>query len=256
MMGRRVGRPGNPLRLSLVIPVYNEPRVARAIESVLSQEGSEKVELLVIDGGSRRETLDAIEKFRDRIDVLVSEPDKGVYDAMNKGIARATGDVVGVLSANDHYADTRALKDVVDAMASGTDTCYGDVVYEDANGRIVRYWRSGPPSRAKFYTGWMPAHPTFFVRKEVYERHGTFDRQYGTAADYELTLRLLFRHRVSTTYIPRVLVRMSTGGLSGQGIARSNMNAWRAWRNNGLRGGALVPVLKPLQKTIQFVRRP
>ena len=201
-----------------------------------------------------------LERYRGRLAALVSEPDRGIYDAMNKGIARATGEVIGILNADDRYADPFVLRDVARAFEDpNVEACYGDLVYVDERGKVVRYWRSGPHKRWKWFLGWMPPHPTFFVRRSVYQRYGTFDLRFPIAADYELMLRLLFKHRVRTAYIPRALVLMAPGGNSNRSlgnILRANLEVLHAWRTNGLRFGYLVPLLKPARKVPQFFSRP
>lgn len=247
------------MKLSIVTPVYNDPRISTALDSILCQQYEDDLELIVIDGGSGVTTLDVLERYRDLISILVSEPDKGIYDAMNKGIRLATGDVVGILNADDRYYDPVVLRDVVDAFRDPkTDACYGDLVYVNGQDRVVRYWKSGRYHPLKYYLGWMPPHPTFFVRKCLYEQHGSFDLQYTIAADYELMLRLILKHRISLKYLPRVLVRMSLGGKSNRSlgnIVMANQEVRQAWRNNNLSYGYLVPLLKPAQKMVQLVHR-
>ena len=248
------------MKLSIVTPVYNDPRVSRALDSILAQKYNEDLEIIVIDGGSGRPTLEVLERYRQWIHILVSEPDRGVYDAMNKGIRLATGDVIGILNADDRYNDDQVLRDVASVMEDPKiDACYGDLVYVDAQDRVVRYWKSGSYRPIKFYFGWMPPHPTFFVRKRVYEQYGDFDLDFPIAADYELMLRFILKHRISVGYIPRVLVRMSVGGQSNRSlsnIVKANLEVWRAWRKNGLSFGFFVPVLKPARKVVQFIFRP
>lgn len=247
------------MKLSIITPVYNDPRISRALDSILCQQYEEELELIVIDGGSSTPTQDVLERYRDRISVLVSEPDKGIYDAMNKGIGLSTGDVVGILNADDRYYDPFVLRDVADAFRDPkTDACYGDLEYVDEKDHTVRYWKSGRYHPLKYYFGWMPPHPTFFVRKCLYDQYGSFDLRYAIAADYELMLRLIMKHRISPKYIPRVLVRMSLGGKSNRSLAnivKANLEVRQAWRNNGLSFGYLVPLLKPAQKVAQLVHR-
>ena len=248
------------MKISIVTPVYNDPRVSMTFESILSQKYDGDVELIVVDGGSGKPTLDVLKRYRQHIAMMVSEPDRGVYDAMNKGVRLATGDVIGILNADDRYNDDQVLRDVAAVMKDPqVDACYGDLVYVNCKGRIVRYWRSGPCRPIKFYFGWMPPHPTFFVRKRVYEQYGNFDLSFPIAADYELMLRFILKHRIRVKYIPRVLVRMSLGGKSNRSlgnIVRANLEVWRAWKKNGLSFGYFVPVLKPARKLVQFICRP
>ena len=248
------------MRISIVTPVFNDRRVGRALDSILAQKHGHELELIVVDAGSTDGTMAVLERYRDRIDILISEPDDGIYDGMNKGIRRATGDVVGILNADDRYADDFVLRDVMDTFADGrADACYGNLVYVNEDDDVTRYWKSGEPNMAKWRWGWMPPHPTFFVRRRVYERHGGFDLEFPIAADYELMLRLFLKARIRVRYIDRVLVRMAMGGASNGSISniiRANAEVARAWRRNHLRGGFLVPFLKPASKVFQFTNRP
>ncbi len=192
----------------------------------------------------------------------MSEPDHGEYDALNKGIAMATGDVVGILHADDIYSDERVIADVVDALArSDADSCHGDLVYvsRDNVDRVIRFWKSGVFRPGFFRSrGWAPPHPAFFVRREVYERHGVFrDRTFRISADYELMLRLLVKQKISTCYVPRVLVRMRTGGTSAPRIptlVRTFAEDYRAWRVNRLPASMLTIAMKKLRKVAQYFR--
>ena len=246
------------MKVSITIPVFNDVRVGRALDSVFSQQHEHELELLVVDAGSTDGTLEVLERYRKRIAVLVSEPDKGIYDGMNKGIGLATGDVVGILNADDRYSDPLVLRDVIDAFSrEDVDACYGDLVYTNEADEVVRYWKGG--DRRSWHLGWMPPHPTFFVRRRVYERYGAFDLRYPISADYELMLRLMLKHRIEVKYLDRVMVDMAPGGNSGGSLStimKANLEVARAWRNNGLRGGVLAPVLKPTRKIFQVMSRP
>ena len=246
------------MKISITIPVFNDMRVGRALDSILSQQHEHELELLVVDAGSTDGTLEVLERYRKRIAVLVSEPDKGIYDGMNKGIGLATGDVVGILNADDRYSDTLVLRDVMDAFRrEDVDACYGDLVYTNEDGKMVRYWKGG--DRRNWRLGWMPPHPTFFARRGIYEQYGTFDLRYPISADYELMLRLMLKHRIEVKYLDRVLANMAPGGNSGGSLStvvKANLEVARAWRNNGLRGGVLAPVLKPTRKIFQVMSRP
>lgn len=212
-----------------------------------------------MDGGSTDGTLDIVRGVGSEIAKVVSEPDNGVYDALNKGIALTTGEVIGILHADDTYADHDVLSRVEMVFEDeGVDSCYGDLVYVDRedNSRIVRRWRSGPYDVRRFYWGWMPPHPTFFVRRKIYEKFGGFNLSFGTAADYELMLRFLVRHRISSVYIPAILVKMRTGGLSNISLMnrlRANRMDRKAWRENGLKPLPFINILKPLSKVGQYM---
>ena len=248
------------MKLSIIIPVYNDTRVGLALSSVLNQHIPHELETIVIDAGSDDDTLAVLEQYRSDIDILVSEPDKGIYDGMNKGIRIATGDVIGILNADDRYADSWVLKDVVEILERGwVDVCYGNIIYENASGRRIRYWRSGPSSRLKWQLGWMPPHPGFFVKRKVYERYGVFNQELSIAGDYELMLRLLCGNQLRSVHIDRVLVHMALGGNSNGSIGtiiRAANEVRLAWKMNRLRGGLVASILKPLGKSDQYFRKP
>jgi len=256
MTGTTPSKKSGALRLSVVTPVLNDTRVEAALQSILSQKYAPSPEIIVVDGGSSDGTLDVLSKYESQIHTLVSEPDKGIYDGMNKGIRMATGDVVGILNADDKYHDSRVVQDVMRIFETDTpDACYGDMVYTTGDDKISRYWKAGKHSRFKWYFGWMPPHPTFFVRRSVYRRHGLFDLDYTIAADYELMLRLIFKEQINIEYVNRVLVKMAPGGTSSR-VVQGNVDTGKAWVRNKLHGGYLVPVLKPARKLFQLVNRP
>ena len=248
------------MKISIVVPVFNDVRVKRALESILAQQHDHELEIIVVDAGSTDGTFDILKAYKERLSVLISEPDEGVYDGMNKGIQRATGDIVGILNADDQYNDSLVIRDVAAVFCSeAIDVCYGNQIFTTRAGRVIRYWKAGRFRRSKWYFGWMPPHPTFFVRRRVYERYGAFDLQYPIAADYELMLRFLFKHRTSVKYLNRVMVNMAPGGLSNRSVSaivKANIEVARAWKNNNLQGGLFVPILKPASKVFQYMRRP
>jgi glycosyltransferase len=193
---------------------------------------------------------------------LLEESPTGIYPAINAGIRAATGSIVGVLNADDLYAAPRVLEQVHAVFDDPkVDACYGDLCYVDQRdtGRVVRYWRAGSFSRSRFRHGWMPPHPTFFLRRCMYEEHGLYRTDLGTAADYELMLRMLYKHQVRAVYLPEVLVHMRAGGASnaslGARLAAHRMDR-EAWRTNDLRPYPWTLAAKPLRKLNQWWRRP
>ncbi|MDD2540712.1 MAG: glycosyltransferase family 2 protein [Desulfuromonadaceae bacterium] len=249
------------VKVSVVTVTWNcADTLGDCLDSVARQSWLDR-EHVVIDGGSTDGTLALLDARRDQLGVLVSEPDKGMYDALNKGIAKSSGDVVGLLHADDCYADETVLAKVAALFADPEmDACYGDLEYVAAQdmARVVRYWQSGAYNADKFYWGWMPPHPTFFVRRRVYEQLGGFNLEMGTAADYELMLRLLLKHRVRTAYIPKVLVKMRVGGMSNATLKNrlaANRMDRKAWRVNGLRPYPWTLAMKPLRKVGQWIFR-
>lgn len=215
------------LKVSIVTVVYNDQKfIENAIESVFSQTFP-NIEYIVIDGGSTDGTLDKIKKYSDRISKIVSEKDKGIYDAMNKGITLASGDIVGILNSDDIYAYDGVIDDVVKAFQdSNSDCSYGDLAYVDQNiTKTVRLWKSCPYKENLFSKGWMPPHPTFFVRRSFYEKLGGFDLRFSLAADFELLFRFLHKGGLRAEYIPRVLIKMRLGG-------KTNKSFWNIIKQN------------------------
>ena len=250
-----------PMKVSIITPVHNEPRVKRALDSIYRQRHSHEIETIVIDAKSTDETLALLQSYKNRIDILVSECDRGLYDGMNKGVGYATGEVVGILNADDCYADEDVLRDVINIFLKNPeiDVCYGDMIFLDDNARVTRYWRPGPHRRFKWYLGWRPPHPSFFVRKRIYQLYGCFNLDFPIASDYEFQLRLLLKNEIRYMYLDRTLVYMAPGGTSNgsiRNIIKANVEAGRAWKHNQLPGGIFVPMLKPLRQIRQFFRSP
>ncbi len=254
------------MKISIVTIAYNaEATIADAVQSVVNQSGDAfELEYIIIDGASTDGTLAAIEPYRQRITTVISEPDQGLYDGMNKGIAAATGDFIGILNADDVYAHDQVLQRVAQTLtSSAAESLYGDLVYVNAADEVVRHWQSGgfrdgKFKRTGFLNGWMPPHPTFFLRKSAYDRHGAFNLQLKSAADYELMLRMLFKQQLSTAYLPEVLVRMRTGGVSNANWTnrwKANREDRMAWRLNGLKPRPWTLLMKPLRKLAQWWKK-
>ena len=247
------------MKISVITVVFNgEKTIRQTIESVLGQEYGD-IEYIVVDGNSTDSTVDIVKSFGNRITKFVSEKDRGIYDAMNKGIQLATGEVVGMLNADDLFADSGILSQVVAAFKqSGADAVYGDLQYFDGEtNRVTRYWRAGTYRTGLFLWGWMPPHPTFFIRRSWYQKLGGFRLDMGTAADYELMLRMVHKHRTRLTYVQKVLVRMRVGGISNASLKNrllANRNDARAWRVNEISPYPITILLKPFRKILQFIR--
>lgn len=228
------------------------------MNSVFSQDYPD-LEYIVIDGGSRDSTMDIVAHHAGKLAYCVSEPDRGIYDAFNKGIAAATGDVIGFLNSDDFYSASNVLTKVANVLQnSSVDSCYGDLHYVDPDDteKIVRAWRSGPYNVKRFYRGWMPPHPTFFAKKKCYDACGCFSLAGGSAADYELMLRFLLRFGISSEYIPEVLVKMRTGGESNSSMFRriiANRMDLKAWHVNGLKPYPWTILFKPISKISQWL---
>ena len=247
------------MKISIITPVHNEPRIKRALDSICRQQCSHEIEIIVVDAGSSDKTPDVLELYEDQIGILISEPDGGIYDGMNKGVKRATGDVIGILNADDAYADEYVLHDVMNVFLKNPRiyACYGDVIFLDDSADVKRYWKSAPHQRFKWYLGWRPPHPSFFIRRCVYERYGYFNLDFPIAGDYEFQLRLLLRYGIQCLYLDRTLVYMAPGGVSNgsiRNVIKANLEVRRAWKHNHLLGGTLVPILKPFRQIRQIFR--
>ncbi|HNG12737.1 MAG TPA: glycosyltransferase family 2 protein [Saprospiraceae bacterium] len=248
------------MKLSIITSCYNSADTIRdTLESVARQDYSD-IEHIIVDGGSEDDTLAIVSEFT-HVAKVVSEKDRGIYDAMNKGIAIATGDIIGILNSDDFYTGPGVISDVVRQMEqSGADTLYADLDYVSSTDKtkVVRSWRAGSYAVRKFYYGWMPPHPTFFVRKYIYERYGTFNLSLRSAADYEIMLRFLVRQDVTTTYLNKTIVQMRAGGQSNASITnrlRANAEDRKAWQINKLRPYLFTTFLKPVRKIHQFFMR-
>ena len=250
------------MKVSIITVVYNGyDTIESSIRSVLFQNYN-NMEYIIIDGGSTDGTLDILKKYKNEVDVIVSEKDKGIYDAMNKGIKLSTGDIIGILNSDDFYMNEEVISTVVHSLkASSLSGIYSDLLYVDRyeGTKIIRYWKAGYYSREKFYWGWMPPHPTVFLKKEVYEKYGGFNIKLKSAADYEFLLRIMLKNNVRLKYINKVLIKMRVGGKSNISLynrLRANMEDLKAWRINGLSPYPFTTLVKPLTKLKQYWSRP
>jgi len=247
------------VKISVITAVYNSREtIADAIVSVIDQSFP-NIEFIVIDGFSTDGTSEIIEQFRDQIDVLVSEPDEGIYDALNKGIMYANGDVVGFLHADDIFASTDVLSRIAESFADvSIDAVFGDLVYVDKSdpNKVIRYWQSGDFDISKLKLGWMPPHPTFYVRRSVYEKLGGFDTSFHISADYDCMLRLLIQTDLKVRYINEIFVRMRVGGKSNRSLKNiliKMIEDTRVIKKNGV-GGLGTLIGKNLCKIPQFIK--
>ena len=204
-------------KISIITISFNsEDTISKTINSVKSQTYNQ-FEYLLIDGGSIDRTLNIV-KEQDYISKIISEPDKGIYDALNKGIKNSTGEIIGFLNSDDTFYDENTLHHIVDAFDDNTDCVFGDLIYTDKNGNIKRVWKGSAFKMGAFKKGWMPAHPTFYCRRSVYEKLGLYDDSFKIAGDFELMLRFLEKFNIRSKYIPKTLVNMRVGGASNNGL--------------------------------------
>lgn len=245
------------LKISLITVTYNAAAtIKRCIESVLAQNYN-NLEYIIIDGGSTDNTLQIIAEYSQFINYFVSERDYGIYDAMNKGIKQATGDIVGTLNADDVFADNNVLSCLSAAFEKQSAAIvYGNLYYINFDGNIIRKWISANYKDGLFNWGWMPPHPTFYCKRELFERFGLYNLQYGTAGDYELMLRFMHLNKIDSFYLDKVIVNMTIGGVSNKSYL-NRLKAWqfdlKAMRKNGVLFPAITIVFKPLRKIRQYI---
>jgi len=245
------------LKISLITVTRNaQNTIGRCIDSVIAQN-YDNLEYIVIDGASADDTVQIIRQYGQFVNHLVSEPDAGIYDAMNKGIHLATGNVIGILNADDYFAADDVLSSIAAAFDSPQfDVVYGDLNYLKSDGRLLRSWKSGICKYGMFNWGWMPPHPTFYCRRPAFEKYGYYNITFGTAADYELMLRFLHLNKLNANYVNKVFVNMTTGGASNKTFA-NRLQAWKydfkAMGKNGVIFPLLCVICKPLRKVFQYV---
>jgi glycosyltransferase len=245
------------MRVSIVTVCFNSERTIGAALASVARQNYANIEHLVVDGGSLDGTLKVVETQGQRVSRMLTGPDSGIYDAMNKGVAAASGDLIGFLNSDDMFAGPSAIASIVQAMESErADAAYGDIVYVSAAdpGKSVRTWRSGEFRRSRLQFGWMPPHPTFYARRSLVERVGGFDVRLRIAADYDFMLRCLWGQACTAAYVPEVLVQMRTGGASNKSLRalfRKSREDLQVLRRNQV-GGVGSLLAKNLRKLPQF----
>lgn len=251
------------MKISIITSTFNSAKTVKdTLDSILIQT-YKNIELLIIDGNSKDNTLDIIKKYEKIFNGklrYISEPDKGIYDAMNKGINMATGDIIGILNSDDLYMDNKVLEDIANAFKLyDVDAIYGNLLFveEKDTNKVVRTWKGSQHQSGSFLNGWHPAHPTFYVRKEIYQKYGTFDISFNVSADFELMLRFIEKHKISNLYLDRNLIRMRMGGESTGSIKKiitGNKNVLRAFEKNGFKVSPFYPIMRLLPKAINIIK--
>lgn len=249
------------MKVTIITVTYNSEKYLReCIQSVIAQDHAD-IEHIVVDGKSTDGTLAIIKEFEPHLAHWISETDRGMYDAINKGMALASGDIIGILNSDDVLASPDVVTSIVEAFGTNnTDTLYGDLEYVDPDNlqKIYRVWKGKPYRRKLFKYGWMPAHPTFYIKRELVSKYGGYENHYYSAADYEFMSRYLFHHKLSAQYLPKLLVKMRRGGQSNNSILkrlRANRRDYLAMKKNQIPFPFLVSILKPLSKLHQYGKR-
>lgn len=249
------------LKVSIITITYNSgATLSDTIESVVNQSYA-NIEYIIVDGKSTDSTLSIIDSYKNKISKVISEKDNGLYDALNKGIALATGDLIGIIHSDDFYTNNLVIEKIVKTIEDGNaDAAYADLYYVDKNdtNKIFRKWKSGNYKHGMFINGWMPPHPTFFAKRSCYEKYGSFNLDLISAADYELMLRFIHKHKIKLAYLPEFIIKMRVGGKSNvslQNRIRANKEDRKAWKINGLNPHLFTLYLKPLRKIIQLFKK-
>lgn len=248
------------MKISIITVVYNNDKTIRdAMQSVLGQT-YKNIEYVIIDGGSKDNTVNLINEYKEKLGYFVSEKDSGLYDAMNKGILACTGDVIGILNSDDLYQDSHVIKDVMDQFDNDPelDILYGNLVYvkSDDTNKVVRNWKSKSYYKNFFENANVPPHPSLFLKSEVYKSAGLFDLQYKLAADYELMLRIFKKHNFKSKHINKLIIKMRLGGATNQSISNiinQNKEILKAWKNNGLIAPFYLMPIRIFKRLAQFI---
>ena len=246
------------MKITVITAAFNnEGTISHTMQSVKSQTHAD-VEHVIIDGGSKDKTVDIVRNFGGI--QFISEPDEGIYDALNKGVKLATGDVIGVLGADDFFTDDTVLAKVADLLSNPeVDAVYGNLNFVDPAdlSKPVRTWISAPYDQNKWLNGWMPAHPTFYIKKSFFDNYGAFIKSFASAGDYEFMLRMCLKHHARCVYLPHMMVTMRTGGTSTASLKnriRANREDRLAWKMNDLKPKWYTLYMKPLSKILQFLK--
>lgn len=248
------------MKISLITVCYNSGKTIEDTFKSVQSQSYKDIEYIVIDGGSKDNTLELINQYKEIIDYSVSEKDNGLYDAMNKGIEKATGDVIGFLNSDDLFCDDMAVEKVMNVFNENSkiDSVYADIYYVDQNNtdKIVRKWITG--KQKTFKKGWHPAHPTLYIKKKVYNQYGGFNLKFKLASDFEIMLRFIEKYKISTIYLPEPLIKMRLGGetnKSVENIFRQNKECIKAFKDNDLKvNSVMYPFYRIIPKFFQFLK--
>jgi glycosyltransferase involved in cell wall biosynthesis len=242
------------MKVSIITISFNSEKTIEQTLKAVKNQTYPHIEHIIIDGNSTDQTLKTCNKYT-HISKILSEPDKGVYDAFNKGIKLATGDLIGFLNSDDVFADNTAIETIVRAFDADLDCVYGNLNYINSKGNIIRKWRSKTFTNGAFKKAWMPAHPTFYCKRDVYNRVGSYDESFRIAGDFELMLRFFEKEKIRSQFINKVLVNMLEGGISNQGL-KSKMEIlkeeFRAFKKNKILINKLSYVLFKTAKIKEF----
>lgn len=243
------------MKISLITISFNSQKTIRNTFESVKNQSYKNIEYILVDGGSIDHTLN-ISKEYPIISKTVSESDNGIYDALNKGIKSSTGEIIGFLNSDDTFYNENSLQIIYDAFDEVTDCVFADLIYSDKDEKIKRVWKGSAFRNGAFIKGWMPAHPTFYCRRSVYEKLGLYDDSYKIAGDFELMLRFIEKHNIRSKYIPHTLVNMKVGGVSNGSIkSKSHIlkEEFRAFNQNNISVNKLSYILHKAKKITEFI---
>jgi glycosyltransferase involved in cell wall biosynthesis len=247
-------------KVSIITATYNSAKTIRDTILSVKEQSFQDFEHVIVDGGSTDGTLQILEELRHSKLIFITEKDRGIYDALNKGVRMASGEIIGVIGSDDFYPSQDVLMNVAAAFErNNTDSLFGDTQYinDDNKDKVVRYWKAGTYNRNNFLRGWMPPHLSFYIKKEIYLKYGLYREEFKISGDYELMLRVLYKHSISTQYLPIVLVTMRNGGASTRSLRnrlKANLEDRLAWSVNNLTPRFYTLFFKPLLKVPQFFK--
>ena len=249
------------MKITLITATYNSSQtISDCIVSVNNQT-YQNIEHIIIDGSSKDKTIDIINSLHNRVEKLISKPDNGIYDAMNKGIALATGDIIGILNSDDFLASDNILEKIAKTFENEKcDAIFGNLDFVASNDpfKVIRKWKSSPFEYGSFAKGWHCPHPTFYVKNDIYKKYGSFDISLDVSADFELMLRFIEKYKIKTYYLNDTIVKMRYGGESTgslKKIIKGNLNIMRAFKKNEIKVSRFYPLIRFLQKLKQFISK-
>jgi glycosyltransferase involved in cell wall biosynthesis len=247
------------MKISIITATFNSARTIKDCVKSVDDQSFENIEHIIIDGASTDNTIEVINSIKNRVKLIISEPDRGIYDAMNKGIDHSTGDIIGFLNSDDYFTGNEVLSEIMGCFENnGVDCIFGDINYVSSRlpEKIIRSWKSGQYISGSFRKGWHPAHPAFYVKTTVYKKFGNFNLHFKLAADFELMLRFLEKEQISNIYIENSIVNMRLGGATNnsiRNILKQNYECYQSFKTNNLPVSFLYPFFRLIPKLKQYI---